>query len=128
MKKKTRPTDAELEILNVLWKHGPCSVRLVNESLSEVKEVGYTTTLKIMQIMLEKGLVSRDTSSKKHLYEAAIPQETTQHHLLSKLADMAFGGNNIQLAMRALDDQRVSKEEISELRKLLDNLEKREQQ
>lgn len=126
MKKKTRPTDAELEVLNVLWQHGPCSVRFVNDKMNENKEVGYTTTLKIMQIMLEKGLADRDTSSKKHLYEAAIPQETTQQHLLKKLADMAFGGNSIQLAMRALDDQRASQEEIDSLRQLLDDLENKQ--
>lgn len=124
---KSRPTDAELEILNVLWEHGPCSVRVVNEELQKVKEVGYTTTLKIMQIMAEKGLATRDTSKKKHLYTAAIPKETTQDHLLNKLADMAFGGNPIQLAMRALGEKRATKKELEELRALLDNMEEQDQ-
>ena len=123
MIQKIKPTDAELEILNVLWDFGPNSVRFVNDKLNEVREVGYTTTLKIMQIMTEKGLATRDTSTKKHTYQAAIARESTQHHLLNKLADMAFGGSAVQLAMRALDDHRATKEEIDALRALLDKME-----
>ena len=123
MKKNLRPTEAELEILQVLWEYGPCPVRLVNEKISEKKEVGYTTTLKLMQIMVEKGLASRDTSSRRHLYEANIPRADTQGHLLRKLADMAFGGSPVRLAMKALDEQSATKDEIRELRRLLDHLE-----
>lgn len=123
MTQKIKPTDAELEILNILWDYGPNSVRFVNDKLNEVREVGYTTTLKIMQIMTEKGLATRDTSTKKHTYQAAIARESTQYHLLNKLADLAFGGSAIQLAMRALDDNRATKEEIDALRALLDKME-----
>jgi predicted transcriptional regulator len=123
MKKNLRPTEAELEILHVLWEHGPCPVRLVNEKIAEKKEVGYTTTLKLMQIMVEKGLASRDTSTRKHLYMAEIPRSDTQDHLLNRLADMAFGGSPVRLAMKALDEQSATKDEIKELRRLLDNLE-----
>ena len=121
---KPGPTEAELEVLNVLWEQGPCSVKDVNNTLREEKEVGYTTTLKIMQIMVDKGLAHRDTSRKKHVYEAAIPKETTQSHLLQKLAQAAFGGNSIQLAMRALGEQRATATEIEDLRKMLDEMEK----
>lgn len=123
MRRDAKPTDAELEILQVLWEHGPCSVRLVNDKISEKKEVGYTTTLKLMQIMAEKGIATRDTSSRRHLYEAAIPRSETQHHLLQKLADLAFDGSSVRLAMRALGDERATKEEIAKLRDLLDQLE-----
>ncbi|MDX1685818.1 MAG: BlaI/MecI/CopY family transcriptional regulator [Saprospiraceae bacterium] len=123
MGQKIKPTDAELRILQVLWEHGPCSVRFVNEAISEEKEVGYTTTLKLMQIMAEKGIATRDTSSRKHLYEAAVPRSETQHHLLQKLADLAFNGSSVRLAMRALGEERISKGEINELRQLLDEME-----
>ena len=123
MKSKLRPTDAELEILQVLWDHGPCSVRFVNDELSKNKEVGYTTTLKLMQIMAEKGIAERDTSSRRHLYEAAIPRDEAQNRLLKKLADLAFGGSAVRLAMQALGDEKASKNEITELRALLDQLE-----
>lgn len=123
MKSKLRPTDAELEILQVLWDHGPCSVRFVNDELSKNKEVGYTTTLKLMQIMAEKGIADRDTSSRRHLYEASIPRDEAQNRLLKKLADLAFGGSAVRLAMQALGHENASKNEITELRALLDQLE-----
>lgn len=118
-----KPTDAELEILQVLWDHGPCSVRVVNEIIAEKKDVGYTTTLKLMQIMAEKGLANRDTSSRRHLYEAAVPRSETQNHLLHKLANLAFDGSHVRLAMQALGEERATKSEIEELRKILDQLE-----
>lgn len=123
MKNKIRPTDAELEILQVLWDHGPCSVRFVNDELSQKKEVGYTTTLKLMQIMVDKGIADRDTSSRRHLYEAAIPRDEAQNRLLKKLADLAFGGSAVRLAMQALGDEQASRSEIDQLRHLLDQLE-----
>lgn len=124
MKKMARPTEAELEILNVLWTQGPCSVKFVNTELQKKKEVGYTTTLKIMQIMTEKGLAVRDTSQKRHMYSAAIARETTQSTLLTRLSDLAFGGNNVQLAMRALGENHISPEELKDLRAFLDQMEK----
>mgnify|MGYP001814992804 CR=1 FL=1 len=123
MKKKLRPTDAELEILQVLWDNGPCSVRFVNDELSQRKDVGYTTTLKLMQIMVDKGIADRDTSSRRHLYEAAIPRDEAQNRLLKKLADLAFGGSAVRLAMQALGDEQASRSEIDQLRLLLDQLE-----
>ena len=123
MKNKIRPTDAELEILQVLWDHGPCSVRFVNDELSQKKEVGYTTTLKLMQLMVDKGIADRDTSSRRHLYEAAIPRDEAQNRLLKKLADLAFGGSAVRLAMQALGDEQASRSEIDQLRHLLDQLE-----
>lgn len=119
-----RPTEAELEILNVLWTQGPCSVKFVNTELQKKKEVGYTTTLKIMQIMTEKGLAVRDTSQKRHMYSAAIAREATQSTLLTRLSDLAFGGNNVQLAMRALGENHISPEELKDLRAFLDQMEK----
>ena len=123
MKSKLRLTDAELEILQVLWDHGPCSERRVNDELSKRKDVGYTTTLKLMQIMVEKGIAERDTSARKHLYQSLIPKDEAQNRLLKKLADLAFGGSAVRLAMQALGDESASKNEINELRQLLDQLE-----
>lgn len=123
MSNQIKPTDAELEILQILWDHGPCSVRFVNDKISEKKDVGYTTTLKLMQIMSEKGIADRDTSSRRHMYTAAIPRSETQHHLLKKLADLAFDGSPVRLAMRALGEERATREELAELRALLDQLE-----
>jgi BlaI family transcriptional regulator, penicillinase repressor len=119
----SKPTDAELEILQVLWQHGPCTVRFVNEQLSQTKEVGYTTTLKIMQIMYEKGLVKRNDESRTHVYEASVSEETTQKHMLDKFLDMAFRGSASKLIMQALGNHKASKEELNQIRNLLDKME-----
>lgn len=119
-----RPTDAELEILNVLWQRGPSTVREVYEVLLEYKEIGYTTILKLMQIMSEKGLVRRDESDRSHVYEAKLGQDETQRQLLSDLLDRAFNGSPKNLVMQALSSKKASKAELAEIRQMLDELER----
>src|ERR671916_2881108 len=97
--KGPRPTDAELEILKVLWRRGPCTVREVFETLGETKQTGYTTVLKFMQIMSEKGLVRRDESERAHRYEAAIPEEETQRQMVGDLLHKAFDGSARKLVL-----------------------------
>jgi len=94
--KYIKPTESELEILQVLWERGTASVRDVHEELAKTKEVGYTTTLKLMQIMFEKGLVKRDATFKTHIYEPAVSRDKTQKHLLNKMIDNLFGGSATQ--------------------------------
>jgi predicted transcriptional regulator len=118
-----RPTDAELEILNVLWQRGPSTVREVYEVLLESKDIGYTTILKLMQIMSEKGLVSRDESDRRHVYEAERAQDETQRQLLTDLLERAFNGSPTKLVMQALSSKKASKEELAEIRRMLDELE-----
>jgi predicted transcriptional regulator len=120
----SRPTDAELEILSVLWSRGPSTVREVHQELSRSKSSGYTTILKFLQIMSDKGLVRRRELHRVHLYEAALPQETTQIELVRDLATRAFGGSPLQLAMRALAAEPASPEEFAEIRRLLDEYER----
>lgn len=118
-----KPTESEMEILQVLWKKGQCSVREVHEALNK-KDVGYTTILKLMQIMLEKGLVDRDTSSKVHLYVSSISQEQTQHTFLERMIDNVYNGSTSKLVMQALGNKRTSQEEINLIKEYLKNLEK----
>ena len=118
-----KPTEAELEILQVIWEHGPSTVRFVNDLLSKSKRVGYTTTLKIMQIMADKNLLKRDTSGKTHIYRAAVSQQKTQQQLIDKLMTTAFGGSAMKLVMQALGNKKSTKEELSEIRAFLDQLE-----
>lgn len=115
------PTDAELGILRVLWARGPSTVREVHEALND--GTGYTTVLKLMQIMTEKGLVVRDESQRAHVYSAQATQQRTQRQLVTDLVDRAFGGSPAQLAMQALSSKKTSPEELAELRRLLDTLE-----
>jgi predicted transcriptional regulator len=115
------PTDAELGILRVLWERGPSTVREVHEALQD--GTGYTTVLKLMQIMTEKGLVVRDESQRAHVYSAQATQQKTQRQLVTDLVDRAFGGSPAQLAMQALSSKKTSPEELAELRRLLDTLE-----
>ena len=122
--KTIKPTESELEILQILWKKGNASVRDVHEELLATKEAGYTTTLKLMQIMHEKGLVKRDDSSKTHIYQAAVSKEKTQKHLLNKMIDSLFGGSSGELVMQALGNHKASAEELEEIQKILDNLKK----
>jgi len=122
--KTIKPTESELEILQILWKKGTASVREVHEELLATKEAGYTTTLKLMQIMHEKGLVKRDDSIKTHIYQAAVSKEKTQKHLLNKMVDSLFGGSAGELVMQALGNHKASAEELEEIQKILDNLKK----
>ena len=122
--KYIKPTESELEILTVLWERGLASVREVHEELARTKDVGYTTTLKLMQIMNEKGLVKRDASVKTHIYQAAVSKEKTQKHLLGKMIDGLFGGSSTQLVIQALGNHNASKEELDEIQKLLNDLKK----
>lgn len=124
--KYVKPTESELEILQILWNNGTATVRDVHEELAQTKDVGYTTTLKLMQIMHEKGLVKRDESMRTHVYQAAVNKEKTQKHLLTKMIDSLFGGSSTQLVLQALGggEQKVSAAELEEIQKLIDNLKK----
>lgn len=115
-----RPTEAELEILRVLWERGPSTVRQVHESLAVARDTGYTTTLKLMQIMADKGLVTRDESSRTHVYAAHASQETTQRQLVKDLVEKAFGGSAKDLVLRALSSHKTSDDELLEIRRLID--------
>ena len=121
---KVRPTESELEILQVLWNHGPSTVRFVNDKLNENRTVGYTTTLKIMQIMNEKGLLQRDNSQRSHLFQANVKESETQRALLDKFMNAAFGGSAMKLVMQALGNHKASQEEIDRIREFLDQMEK----
>ena len=120
-KNSNRPTDAELAILAVLWEHGPSTVREVFERLDG--QGGYTTVLKFLQIMTEKGLVERDEAQRAHIYVAAKPREETQGNLVRDLTVRAFAGSASKLVMRALSSEHTSREELDEIRRLLDQLE-----
>ncbi len=120
--KQTKPTESELEILRVLWDRGEATVRDVHEELSKTKDAGYTTTLKLMQIMHEKGMVKRDESSKTHKYTPLISREKTQKQFVGKMIDTLFQGSSSQLVMQALGNHKASKEELDEIQKLIDNL------
>ena len=119
-----RPTDAELEILTVLWSRGPITVREVHEVLSARKPTQYTTVLKMLQIMSEKGLVRRDEKQRAHIYQAARPQEWTQQQLAGDLLQRAFQGSASSLLLGALSARKASKEELSEMRRLIEEYEK----
>ncbi|MCW3080128.1 BlaI/MecI/CopY family transcriptional regulator [Segetibacter sp.] len=122
--KQNKPTEGELEILQVLWQKEKATVRDVHEIILKSKEAGYTTTLKLMQIMFEKGLVTRDDSAKTHIYQANISKEKTQSQFVGKMISSLFGGSSSQLVMQALGSQAPSKEELHEIQQLLDNLKK----
>ncbi len=118
-----KPTDAELGILRVLWELGPCTVRQVQEALNERRETGYTTVLKLLQIMTEKRLVERDETERTHVYRARFAREQTQRQLVGDLLDRAFGGSAKQLVLQALATRKASAKEMAEIRRLLDELE-----
>jgi predicted transcriptional regulator len=120
-----KPTEGELEILQVLWDKGNCTVRDVHEELSRVKDIGYTTALKLLQIMYEKGLVTRDESAKSHIYSPAVTREKTQKQMLGKMINTLFAGSPGQLVMQALGNHQASADELEEIQKLLDNLKKK---
>ncbi len=125
MKKRPlpRPTDGELAILRVLWSRGPSTVREVHTELKRAEETGYTTTLKLMQIMAEKGLVARDESQRTHIYKAVLGREQTQRQFLGDLLDRVFNGSTQQLVMQALSSRKASAEELAEIRQLLHQME-----
>ena len=118
-----KPTDAELTLLHVLWGRGPSTVREVLDALGDEKQVGYTTVLKTLQIMADKGLVLRDTTERSHVYRARLPQAATQRQLLEDLLERAFDGSASQLVMRALAGRRSSEAELAEIRDFLERLE-----
>lgn len=118
-----KPTDTELEILQILWQNGPSTVRFVNEEQNKVKETGYTTTLKLMQIMFEKNLVTRDEESRSHLYHAAVTEEETQQRLLNRFLDTTFRGSAMKLVMQALGNRKTTSEELDQIRHLLKKIE-----
>jgi BlaI family transcriptional regulator, penicillinase repressor len=119
-----KPTESELEILQVLWDKDEATVREVHEILTETKDCGYTTTLKLMQIMFEKGLVLRDSSSRTHIYQANVSREKTQQQLVNKMVDTLFSGSHSQLVMQALGSHTPSKKELDEIQQLLDRYKK----
>src|SRR5215203_393474 len=121
-----RPTDTELAILRVLWERGASTVRQVHESLSPERPTAYTTALKMLQIMTEKGLVRRDESDRTHIYQARLTEEQTQRQLVRDLVDRAFGGSATKLVMQALAARRASAEELMEIRKALEASRERE--
>jgi BlaI family penicillinase repressor len=119
----SKPTEAELEILSLLWELKEASVRQIHDRISETKDTGYTTTLKIMQIMHAKGMVSRDEENRSHIYKPATNQKETQKSLLKNLVTTAFGGSAQKLVMQALGQENPSKVELDEIRAFLDQLE-----
>ncbi len=125
MTKATRPTDSEMEILNILWQKGPSTVREVHEILGENKDAGYTTTLKLMQIMFEKKLLKRDTGNKSHVYQAAVSQQQTQGQLLKRMIDNVFNGSASQLVMQALGNHKTDKKELDQIMEYLKEVEKK---
>ncbi len=122
--KQIKPTEGELEILQVLWNKQSATVREVHEELLKYKEAGYTTTLKLMQIMFDKGLVTRDSSSKTHIYQPAVSKEKTQSFLVNKMIDSLFSGSPAQLVMQALGNHKASKEELEEISNFLKSMNK----
>ena len=122
--KKLKPTESELEILKILWNKENATVREVHEELSKNKDSGYTTTLKLLQIMFEKGLVTRDDSNKTHIYQPAVTRQKTQKQFLDKMINTLFAGSSTQLVLQALGNQKATKDELEEIQKYLDNLKK----
>ena len=120
--KNLKPTESELEILKILWNKETATVREVHAELSKTKESGYTTTLKLMQIMFEKGLVTRDSSSKTHIYQPAVTKEKTQTLFLNRMIDSLFSGSSAQLVMQALGNHKASKEELEEIKNFLNTI------
>jgi BlaI family transcriptional regulator, penicillinase repressor len=126
MTKLPRPTDAELAILRILWERGACTVRQVHDALSRERPAAYTTALKMLQIMTEKGLVRRDDTDRTHIYEPRLTEEQTQRQLVRDLVDRAFGGSASKLVLQALSSRRATAEELGEIRKLIESSRERE--
>lgn len=122
-----KPTDSEIEILRIIWDNGPSSVRYINDALNRKKKVGYTTTLKLMQIMLEKGLLEREEKGRLHIYRPSFREEETKKLLLDRFVETAFGGSAMQLVMQALGKHKTSPEELKELKELIRKIEKEQE-
>lgn len=120
--KNNKPTEGELEILQVLWQKKSATVREVHEELIKLKDAGYTTTLKLMQIMFEKGLVNRDSTNKTHIYQPIVTKENTQDLFLNKMINTLFAGSSAKLVMQALGNHKTSKEELEEIKNYLNSL------
>jgi predicted transcriptional regulator len=120
---KIKPTESELQILQILWNLGPSTVKTVHEELSKNKDAGYTTTLKIMQIMHEKSILGRIKDGRTHVYHAMVTREDTQKQIIEKLLNTTFKGSAAQLVMQALGSQKTSEEELDQIRKFLDEME-----
>jgi len=121
--KQIKPTESELEVLQILWQEGSCPVRRVNEILNAHREVGYTTTLKIMQIMLDKGLVVRNTDNRTHIYDAGVFETDIQNQLLNNFVNAAFRGSASRLVMQLLGNHNASESELHEIKALIEKLE-----
>lgn len=121
--KTNGPTEKELAILKVLWAKGPCTVRQVNDQINTEKETGYTTTLKLMQIMADKGLLVRNESAFKHVYKPAVSAESTEKQIVGDVLDKVFSGSAERMVMRAITSKRMSAEELKNIRRLLDKME-----
>jgi BlaI family penicillinase repressor len=122
--KKNEPTRSELEILQVIWKYGPCNVRFVNNKLNEEQRpVNYTSTLKLMQIMVEKGILLRDERQMTHIYRAAEEENKTKSHLLDRFVTTMYNGSGSKLMMQLLGNKKASREELEEIKKLIKDLE-----
>lgn len=121
-----KPTESELEVLQIIWQNGASTVKFVNDKLNEKKEVGYTTTLKIMQLMNEKGLVERNTDNRCHIYSAAVDEAETKKALLHRFLETAFGGSTTNLVLQALGNYDASKNELEQIKKAIEDLERRE--
>ena len=117
-----KPTDSELEILHVLWENGPSTVRQVHDKLSQTRDLGYTTALKLMQIMYEKGLLSREEDARSHTYTALVSEEDTQRNLVDRFVETAFRGSASKLVMQVLGQHKASREELDEIKTLLSTL------
>ncbi len=124
--KNTQPTASELAVLQLLWERGPLAVKEIHTELSKEREVVYTTILKTMQVMFERGFLSRESQGRKHIYAAAIAREDTQNSLLDTFIDKAFGGSAKELAMRALGNYKTSQSDIDDLKALIDKLENKQ--
>lgn len=122
--KKIEPTRAELEILQVLWEHGPSTVRFVNDELNKQREVNYTSTLKLMQIMADKGILTRDETSMKHIYSVAEEEQKTKAYLLDKFVDSMYKGSVSKLVIQLLGNKKASEQELEAIRELLKKMEK----
>ena len=120
-----KPTESELEILQLLWEHGPSTVRFINDKLNAEREVGYTTTLKLMQIMADKGLVLRNTEQRTHIYAANVGETDTQRRLLKKFVDTTFRGSAMKLVMQALGNHRASSAELDEIKAMIERIERK---
>jgi len=122
---KSKPTESELEILAILWQEKNATVRTVHEVLSKTKDAGYTTTLKLLQIMLEKGLVTRNGESKIHIYKPAVNKEKTQKQFLNKMINGLFAGSSTDLVLQALGNKKTSLAELEKIQELIDELKKK---